>query len=483
MTIVRAGTLVLAFALLAGPAAAQSAPDAANMTLLGHNNLNGASGGEGFAMRVAPRTTPYSVAGHRYLYVATEEYGDPVACFSVVDVQDATHPQLRVQVPISIGGASAGDAPHGTPEQRKDVHCNSLDLAGNVLAVAQETQKGGEPGAGILFYDVSDPGNPRLLSYFDTSGGVSHGTHHVWFANPTTLWAAGGAGTANVPADPSDPYAGEAYVPKRPAKDYMFAQVVDVRDPSHPKELTRWYYPGVASGDPQPLPFAIPGADQGVRLHNVDVFRDHPNRAYLGFLDGGIVILDLSDQRHPKTVSILRYVGPGFTHTTYPIFSRNLLEVSEEAFGPPPCADGPKRATVWSIADEKLPVLLGVAPMNDTDRFCPPQNTEHNNGRYGSHNIWEGKPFGPSWHSDQLMLDTFFRGGLRVFDIGDPRNIKDVAHFIPAYDPSKDSYGSTQINDVYVDDRGIVYILDRFGGGISTLRSPLITCGPGQCHP
>ncbi|HTW84061.1 MAG TPA: hypothetical protein VMD91_08355 [Candidatus Sulfotelmatobacter sp.] len=483
MLVVRVSALLFSLALVGGIASAQTAPDAQNMTLVGHNNLGGASGGEGFAMRVAPRTTRYSVAGHRYLYAASEEFGDEVACFSVVDVENPAEPVVKEQIPISIGGANAGETPSGSADERKHVHCNSLDLAGNVLAVAQEVQKGGQPGAGILFYDVTDPGNPRLLSYFDTAGGVSHGTHHVWFADPTTLWAAGGAGTTHVPSDPSDPYAGQAYVPKRPDKDYMFAQVVDVRDPAHPRERTRWYYPGVASGDARPLPDAIPGADQGIRLHNVDVFPQRPNRAYLGFLDGGIVILDTTDPLHPATVSIFRYVGPGFTHTTYPVFARNLLEVSEEAFGPPPCADGPKRATVWSIADEKLPVLLGVAPFNDTTRFCPPVNSENNNGRYGSHNIWEGKPYGPSWHSDTLMLDTYFRGGVRVFDTSDPRSIKDVAHFIPAYDPSKDHFGTTQINDVYVDDRGLVYIDDRFGGGLTIVRSPLITCGPGQCHP
>jgi hypothetical protein len=460
-----------AFAALGCAASAQTVPDAANVTLIGHDALGGATGGEGLAMRIAPRTTAASVAGHRYLYVATEAFGDPVACFSVVDVENATHPVVRERVPIA-----------GSPEQRKHVRCNSLDLAGTVLAVAQETEIGGQAGAGILFYDVADPAAPRLLSYFDTAGGASRGTHHVWFATPTQLWAAGGAGNAHVPADRVDPYAGTVYTPKRPDKDFQFAQVVDVHDPQHPRELTRWYYPGVSADDSRPLPTALPGADRGVRMHNVDVFPERPNRAFLAFVDGGIVILDTTDPANPTTVAIERYAGPGFTHTTYPVFSRNLLEVSEEAMGPPPCADGPKRASVWSIADEKHPTLLGVAPFEDTTRFCPPENTERNNGRYGSHNIWEGKPFGPSWHSDTLMLDTFFRGGLRVFDLTDPANIVDVAHYIPAYDPRADAYGSTQINDVYVDDRADIYLLDRFGGGLTIVRATMVSCGPGQCR-
>lgn len=455
--------LAMLFALR--PVSAQTMPDALNVTLVGHATLGSGSGGEGFAMRIAPRTTHYSIAGHRYLYVATEEFGDRVACFSVVDVEDPAHPLLRIQVPVKF----------------KHVHCNSLDAAGSVLAVAQETENAGEPGAGILFYDISDPANPRPLSYFDTSGGASRGTHHVWFASATTVWASGGAGNTHIPSDPGDPYAGKVFVPKRPDKDFEFAQVVDVRDPSHPRELTRWYYPGVSADDPRPVPDALPGADRGVRPHNIDVFPER-NRAYIGWLDGGIVILDTSNIQHLVPVTIFRYAGPGFTHTTYPVFGRNLLEVSEEAFGPPPCADGPKRGTVWSIADEREPVLLGVAPFLDTDRFCPSLNREHNNGRYGSHNIWEGKPFSPSWSSDQFMLDTYFRGGLRVFDISDPRNIKDVAHYIPAYDASISSYGSIQINDVYVDDRAYVYIIDRFGSGLFVLQSPLINCTSGRCR-
>jgi hypothetical protein len=458
--------IALLTALCVGPAGAQAIPDAANMTLVGHTTLGSGTGGEGLAMRVAPRTTKTSVAGHRYLYVATEAFGDKVACFSVVDVEDPAHPVVTARVAVL----------------HPQVHCNSLDVAGSVLAVAQETQHGGEAGGGILLYDVSDPASPRQIAYFDTSGGASRGTHHVWFGTPGILWAAGGAGNANIPAAAGDPYAGKIFTPKRPDKDYEFAQVIDVRDPAHPREITRWYYPGVAADDSRPLPYALPGADSGVRLHNVDVFPERPNRAYLGFLDGGIVILDTTNLQQPVPVAIVRYAGPGFTHTTYPVFDRNLLEVSEEALGPPPCADGPKRATVWSIADERNPTLLGVAPFVDTTRFCPPQNTEQNNGRYGSHNIWEGKPFGPSWHSSTLMLDTFFRGGVRVFDVSNPREIKDVAHYVPAYDASSSKFGTTQINDVYVDDRGYVYIIDRFGGGLSILRSPLITCDTGVCH-
>ncbi|MFN2459467.1 MAG: LVIVD repeat-containing protein [Candidatus Velthaea sp.] len=472
---------VLACAAVAG---AQSAPEAVNMTLLGGTNLGGASGGEGFAMKIAPQTTANSVKGHRYLYAATEANGDPVGCFSVVDVENPAAPVVKTQVKVALGGANPGQTPNGTDEQRKMIRCNSLDAAGNTLAVGQEVSQAGAAGAGVLFYDISDPAMPRLLAYFDSSGGASRGTHHVWFADRgRTLWVSGGAGNPRMPAVPGDPYAGQVFVPKRPAKDYQFAEVLDTSSPSTPREITRFYYPGVSAGDPLPAPDALPGADNGVRAHNIDVFPERPTRAYISMIDGGIVIADISDRFRIRPISIVRYRSPGFTHTTYPVFTRDLLEVSEEALGPPVCADGPKRASVWSIKDERQPVFLGAAPFLDTARFCPPTNTAGNTGRYGSHNLWEGKPYSPSWHSDRYMLDTFFRGGVRVFDIRNAAAIEDVAHFIPAYDPATNSIGSVQINDVFVDDRGFVYIVDRFGDGLSILSSPLINCTTGHCHP
>ena len=87
--------------------------------------------------------------------------------------------------------------------------------------------------------------------------------------------------------------------------------------------------------------------------------------------------------------------------------------------------------------------LLGTAPFLDTDRFCPPDNTAAT----------------------------------------DPAAIRDVVSYIPAYDSSTGRNGSIQINDVYVDDRSLVYILDRFGDGITILRSPLIDCKTGVFHP
>jgi hypothetical protein len=401
-------------------------PDAFNMRLVGHADLTLL--GEGMAEKLAP-------GGRRIFFIAHESGPQ---CFAVLDVTDASKPQVLFEIP------SPG----------KDLHCNSLDLNNNTLVVAAESADEGEPGAGIRVYDVSSPTTePKFVSYFDTSGPRSRGVHHVWLGSESVAYLTTGS------AD---------FTPKRATTDDEFYMSVDLKDRAHPREIGRWWYPGQRTGDsttvgPVPIiPSYVP--IQVYRPHNIDVFPSHPNRAYMGYLDGGLVILDISDPVHPKTVSISRYASPGFTHTAFPIFSRNLLALSEEAIGDH-CSEGAKRLTLWDIADEKNPRMLSVMPYaKNTLQLC------NRDGRYGAHNIYEDKPYGPTWKSDKTIVGSFFGGGVRVFDISDPRDPKEAAYYVPAA-PAGSPKHEIQINDVYVDDRGYIFACDRFTGGLYILAS------------
>src|SRR5205807_5396104 len=122
------------------------------------------------------------------------------------------------------------------------------------------------------------------------------------------------------------------FTPTNPNDD-QFLMIVDVSDPAHPAEVGRWWYPGTRQGDGSPPPARNLALDSGYRLHNVDVFPDHPDRAYLGYIDGGVVILDMSDKRHPLPISIGGFDPPasvGFTRAVVPFFSRALLSVSSD---------------------------------------------------------------------------------------------------------------------------------------------------------
>ena len=70
---------------------------------------------------------------------------------------------------------------------------------------------------------------------------------------------------------------------------------------------------------------------------------------------------------------------------------------------------------------------------------------------------------------DQIVIGTFFNGGVRAYDISDPYSPREIAYFVPPT-PEGSPVGSVQINDVFVDDRGIVFTVDRGGGGLYILE-------------
>ena len=111
-----------------------------NMRLISHHNLDGFGGiGEGMAIQEA-------ADGRRIMWLAHE---GPPKNFTGVDVSDLKNPKLVVQTEL----------PH------KHVRSNSLDVVGDVMAVAYQTlgPRGlGDPGmgmepAGIELFDISNP--------------------------------------------------------------------------------------------------------------------------------------------------------------------------------------------------------------------------------------------------------------------------------------------------------------------------------------
>ena len=80
-------------------------------------------------------------------------------------------------------------------------------------------------------------------------------------------------------------------------------------------------------------------------------------------------------------------------------------------------------------------------------------------GRFGAHSSNES--FTPIYYK-RLVFIAFFNAGVRAVDIRDPFRPREVAHFIPA--------GGAVTNNVEVDDRGLVYIVDRGGLGLHILE-------------
>jgi hypothetical protein len=56
---------------------------------------------------------------------------------------------------------------------------------------------------------------------------------------------------------------------------------------------------------------------------------------------------------------------------------------------------------------------------------------------------------------------AWFAHGLRIIDIARPHAPKEVAYFMPDVPPGS---ARVQSNDVTIDDRGLIYLLDRVRG-------------------
>lgn len=399
-----------------------------NFKLLAHHPLNGFGNiGEGMAIQVAKD-------GRRILWLAHES--GPTN-FTGVDVSDPREPKIVVQTALPSA----------------EMRSNSLEVCGDVMAVAYQTKRQGLKPAGFELFDISSPEQPKSIAFFDASGPHSRGVHQLWFCDGRYVHMASGA------AD---------FKPHH-ASDDQFYRIIDVGNLSKPVEVGRWWLPGTREGDGAPPPERHPPhmADArvgGFRVHNTNVYPERPDRAYLGYIDAGMIILDISDMARPKLVSRWDNSPPyyGFTHTVLPLFERGLLIVTEESVKDD-SSDLPKLMWVIDGRDERNPVPISTLPA--------PQHTPASAGRarIGAHNIHENTPGPYSWKSDQIILGTFFSAGLRAFDISNPYQPKEVAHFIPSASPLSPS-GFLGMNDVFVDERRVVYAVDRAGAGLFTLQ-------------
>ena len=395
-----------------------------NMQLLAHHELQGFGGiGEGMGLQLAKD-------GRRILWLAHESAPKN---FTAVDVSDPRAPKVVVQTEL----------PHAK------VRSNSLDVVGDTLAVAYQTNQVGLKPAGFDLFDIKNPERPALISHFDCSGPHSRGVHQLWFVDGEYIHMSSGA---------------PDFQPRHPNDDQIY-RIVDVRNPAKPVEAGRWWLPGTREGDDAPPPRRLERKfDVGFRVHNTNVFPARPDRAYIGYIDGGAVILDIADKARPKLVAQWRHSPPfnGFTHTVLPLFGRNLLIVSDECVQDTG-ADWPKLVWVVDARDESnlVPVSTFPAP--------PYQEFVRKGGRFGAHNLHENLPVPCSWRSEQYVVGTFFNAGVRVYDVLNHFQPKEVAYYVPET-PKGSRTGAVQLNDVYVDERRIVYTVDRHIGGLYTLE-------------
>lgn len=327
---------------------------------------------------------------------------------SILDVSDAAAPTLVRQI----------EAPQGA-------HTHKVQVADGLLLTNHEAFRGGRPErTGIAIYDLADAFEPREIGFWDSTG---LGVHRM-------VWE--GGRFAYVSATP-DGFTTRIWV------------VVDLADPERPRERARWWWPGMEDGGSRDWP-----ESEHRSVHHALVSGE---RAYLGFWDSGMVVLDISDLDHIEVISSLNWVVGGHTHTCLPLVSRSLVAVTDEVtFND--CQGPPHMIRLVDISDEREPQVRSVCP-TPGEEFCL------RGLRYGAHCLHENRP--DSYRSDTLLFATYFNAGVRVFEVADPDRPEEIAHYIPACPPGQEA---TQVNDVYVDESLLVYITDRVSGGVYILE-------------
>lgn len=329
---------------------------------------------------------------------------------TVLDVSDLAAPRIVHQIPAAAGS-----------------HSHKVQTADGLLLVNEERFRGGEPfSAGMIVYDIATPFAPRRIGYFDSGG---EGVHRI-------VWTGGN-------------YAYVSAVPEG-FDDRIFV-IVDMSDPKHPVEAGRWWWQGMWRGGGEVLD-QPPGKRYAAHHALLD-----GNIAHLAYGDVGMVVLDLSDVSHPVHIATLPWSPGGDTHTCMPLPARKLVVATDEAIKER-CNEDLKLVRVIDVSDPAAPKALSSCPVPEGD-YC------ERGLRFGPHNLHENRA--GSYVSDRLTFVTYFNAGLRVYDITDASAPVEIAHWVPEAAPGQPA---TQINDLFVDRDGTIFVTDRVGGGLFVLR-------------
>ena len=176
---------------------------------------------------------------------------------------------------------------------------------------------------------------------------------------------------------------------------------------------------------------------------------------------GGAYVIDVSDIRHPKTVGSYNYhppfVEPTHTFREMPerIGGKRIAVAIDEEDHVHGAEETDKRrgrphACLWVLDATDLTNIKPLSVYQASELDSPWSRATP--GRFRAHQYFE------RMKSGTLVYCTWFAGGLRIVDLADPSAPQEVGYFIP--EPARGRAGP-MTNDVDVDDRGVIYVVDR----------------------
>ncbi|HYQ98966.1 MAG TPA: hypothetical protein VET86_02910 [Casimicrobiaceae bacterium] len=479
--------------------------DSHDILWLGHADLQG---------RTAYQPTLHTqmIAGQRHVLLYVGHFGNQPAIFdptssasepngtSVVDVTNPTHPVQVAHIPTDGGGAQMARVCDG--------QTGVLGTSGHYYLL-RNNNGDGKPGHGSHeIWDVTDPSNPVFVH---TVVANLTATHKNWWECDTGIaYIVAGAGAASATPD--------GWTTNQHIKVY------DLSDPANPVYLRDI---GLVGQNPGSSVVTKTGGVHGpISIRNNPVTGEPINRIYVPYgtsSDGVFQIVDRLkvlpktgtttagqpfggswDGSHPvsPTDDELRHLVVGSmdmtptegAHTSFPMFgiplqhyqgfasntTRDLVAlISEETDNK--CTGSPHFGylvdTTRAIgagahsAGENHPMVISTMQVFEDSAkpdFCS------RGTRFLNHSTNESF-YAPYY--GKLLFIANFDAGLRVWDIRDPYHPQEVAHFIPPLNPNVlpttvagKQYFDVSTDNAEVDDNGLIYIVDRLGGGADILQ-------------
>jgi hypothetical protein len=465
-------------------------PDAHNMKWVGHADLQGRPAYEPTVIQQGNRFILY--VGHHQATLLNPLTGklEPDGV-SIVDVTDPRHPKQLFHLPGIEGDDSsmvrvcpgpttqaglAPGLPHGAPG-----HFYMLRAFGQL---AHE------------IWDTTDPSHPSLVSTVVT--GLQR-THKNWWECNTGIAYL----VVNKPSE-ANWHTGQ------------HLKIFDLSNPASPVYIRDF---GLLGQNPQTK---VTITDYTKATVHGPISVPERNRVYLPNgvgSSGSIQIIDRaklldvsglapSERLNPTDaemlipqVSIINMSPDQGGHTAFPVYGIPQPEYSEFNAGSPRdvlvvtseatsnfCEEAPHFGFLMDITDDAHPWPLSTLRVNDDDGnppFC------ERGPRFGTHAANEN--FYPPYYG-KLTFVSYFTAGIRVWDIRDPVHPKQVAHFIPPVNANvvvscnranTECRTDISTNNVELDTRNFIYIVDRIGGGadILALTGEAEEIGLGKAEP
>lgn len=431
-------TFLYAVALTAYAAAERYEAESRNMRLLGHHDLQARSAYQPVINQQGGRWVAY--IGHHAgaqlnpLRGSVEQNGT-----SIIDVTDPASPKYLAHVPAANGGAQMVRV------------CNGKELPRADPDKAYMLRSSGYSSHEI--WDVTVPEKPVLLA---TVAKGLNGTHKSWWECDSGIAYL----VSGVPGWRTD----------------RMTQVFDLADPAEPVFIRNFGLPGQEPGASGPVPAG---------LHGPISTGPRGNRVYFGHgtASGGILqIVDraklLKGPPQPTPPNLLypqvgRFDLPSDfgAHTVFPVIGmrvadgpngepsgiRDFVVITNEAPGDG-CRGTRQRVWIVDVTDESRPVEVAQWTVDETiGDYCARA------GRVGSHSSHES--FAPVYYG-RVMFIAHFNAGVRALDIRNPYQPREIAYYVPPAGAGR----AVATNNVEVDGRGYIYIVDRGSLGLDVLE-------------